>query len=43
MSKQKFILITNDDGITAKGISSLVEAAKGLGEILSVAPDKRQS
>lgn len=43
MKTQKFILITNDDGITAKGITSLVEAAKGLGEIMVVAPDKPQS
>lgn len=43
MTNQKFILITNDDGITAKGLSSLVEAAKGLGEILVIAPDKPQS
>ena len=43
MDKQKFILITNDDGITAKGLASLIEAAKGLGEIMVVAPDKPQS
>lgn len=43
MSEQPLILVTNDDGITAKGISFLVEAVKGLGEILVVAPDKPQS
>ena len=43
MSKKKSILITNDDGITAKGIASLVEAAKGLGDLMIVAPDKPQS
>ncbi|MBC7904303.1 MAG: 5'/3'-nucleotidase SurE [Gemmatimonadaceae bacterium] len=37
------ILITNDDGITAPGIRSLVEAAKDLGKIVVVAPDKPQS
>ena len=37
------ILITNDDGITAPGIRNLVEAVKGLGEIIVVAPDKPQS
>ncbi|MFK8038199.1 MAG: 5'/3'-nucleotidase SurE [Crocinitomicaceae bacterium] len=37
------ILITNDDGITAKGIRFLVEAMKPLGEIVVVAPDKPQS
>jgi 5'-nucleotidase len=37
------ILITNDDGITAPGIRHLVEAVKGLGRIVVVAPDKPQS
>lgn len=37
------ILITNDDGISAKGIKSLVEVASEFGEILIVAPDKPQS
>ena len=35
---QPVILITNDDGITAPGIKNLVEAVKGLGEIIVVAP-----
>ena len=37
------ILITNDDGITAPGIRNLVEAVKGLGKIVVVAPDTPQS
>ena len=37
------ILITNDDGITAPGIRNLVEAVRGLGKIVVVAPDKPQS
>ncbi len=37
------ILITNDDGIAAPGIKSLVDAVKGLGKIVVVAPDKPQS
>lgn len=37
------ILITNDDGITSPGIRNLVEAAKGLGKVVVVAPDKPQS
>jgi 5'-nucleotidase len=37
------ILITNDDGITAPGIRSLIEAVKDLGTIVVVAPDKPQS
>jgi 5'-nucleotidase len=41
--KRPVILITNDDGITAPGIRNLVEAVKGLGKIVVVAPDKAQS
>ena len=37
------ILVTNDDGISAPGIRNLVEAVKGLGKIVVVAPDKPQS
>ena len=37
------ILITNDDGVNAPGIAALVEAVKGLGKIIVVAPDKPQS
>lgn len=37
------ILITNDDGITAPGIRNLIEAVRGLGKIVVVAPDKPQS
>ena len=40
---QPIILITNDDGITAPGIRHLAEAAKGLGKVVVVAPDKPQS
>jgi 5'-nucleotidase len=40
---QPIILITNDDGITAPGIKNLVEAAKTLGKVVVVAPDKAQS
>lgn len=46
MAKKKekpIILITNDDGITAPGIRNLVEAVKGLGKVVVVAPDKPQS
>jgi len=41
--KRPLILVTNDDGITAKGIRSLVEAVSPFGEVLVVAPDKPQS
>jgi 5'-nucleotidase len=37
------ILITNDDGVSAPGIRSLVEAVKDLGKVVVVAPDKPQS
>ena len=40
---EKIILITNDDGITSPGIAALVEAVRGLGRIVVVAPDKPQS
>ena len=42
-SKEPIILITNDDSIHAPGIRALVEAARGLGKIVVVAPDKPQS
>jgi 5'-nucleotidase len=41
--KEPVILVTNDDGITAPGIKNLIEAVKGLGKIVVVAPDKAQS
>jgi 5'-nucleotidase len=37
------ILITNDDGIGAKGIAALIEAARPFGDITVLAPDKPQS
>jgi 5'-nucleotidase len=37
------IFITNDDGISAKGIRALVEAAEEFGDIVIIAPDKPQS
>lgn len=37
------ILVTNDDGITAPGIKSLVEAVRNLGRVVVVAPDSPQS
>ncbi len=41
--KKPTILITNDDGITAPGLRALVDAMRGLGDIVIVAPDKPQS
>ncbi len=44
MSKRKpVILVTNDDGITSKGIAALVLVAKRYGKVVVVAPDSPQS
>jgi 5'-nucleotidase len=45
MDKQgrPLILVVNDDGITAPGIRALVDAVRGLGEVIVVAPDSPQS
>ena len=43
MKEKPLILVCNDDGISAPGIQALVEAVKGLGEIVVVAPDSPQS
>lgn len=42
-SKKPLILITNDDGISAKGIRSLYEVLKDLGDIVLISPDSPQS
>jgi 5'-nucleotidase len=42
-TKKPLILVTNDDGITAPGVSALIEAMRGLGEVVVIAPDKPQS
>jgi 5'-nucleotidase len=41
--QKPLILVTNDDGITAKGIASLIEAVKEFGDLVVIAPDKPQS
>jgi 5'-nucleotidase len=41
--EKPLILVTNDDGITAPGIRTLVEIAQQLGEVVVVAPDSPQS
>lgn len=44
MYKNKpLILITNDDGITAPGIRTLIDVMSEIGEVVVVAPDKPQS
>jgi len=42
-SKNRLILVVNDDGITAPGILALISVAKEFGEVIVVAPDKPQS
>lgn len=41
--KRPLILITNDDGIEAKGLKNLIEAVESFGDIVIVAPTKPQS
>ncbi len=41
--KKLSILISNDDGINAPGISALVHEIKKIGDVIVVAPDKQQS
>jgi len=41
--KRPFILITNDDGVTSKGIKALIELAREFGDVAVVAPDKSYS
>jgi len=45
MSKKKrpLILVTNDDGVSAPGISCLTDIMREIGDVLVVAPDKPQS
>lgn len=43
MRKKPFILLTNDDGIHAKGLISLYHALKPLGKVIAVAPLTEQS
>ena len=42
-SKRPLILVTNDDGITAPGIRTLIEVMNELGDVIVVAPDSPQS
>ena len=43
MSKKPLILVTNDDGISAPGIRTLISAMNELGDVIVVAPDSPQS
>jgi 5'-nucleotidase len=41
--KERLILVTNDDGVNAKGISELTAIAMKFGKVVVVAPDRGQS
>ena len=41
--KKPLILVTNDDGITAPGLRSLISVMNKIGEVVVVAPDSPQS
>ena len=41
--KRPLILVTNDDGINAPGIRTLISVIKDLGDVIVVAPDSPQS
>jgi 5'-nucleotidase len=43
LNKNKLILVTNDDSVSAKGIHALAEVASDFGRVVVVAPDKPQS
>ncbi len=43
MQKKPLILVTNDDGITAPGIRTLINIMKTIGDVVVVAPDSPQS
>ena len=43
MKKRSLILVTNDDGITAPGIRTLIEIMNEIGEVVVVATDSPQS
>ncbi|MFO8021025.1 MAG: 5'/3'-nucleotidase SurE [Perlabentimonas sp.] len=41
--RKPLILVTNDDGVQAKGLKALIEVAKTFGRVVVVAPDEGQS
>ncbi len=43
MNKRPLILVTNDDGITAPGIRTLIKVMNTIGDVIVVAPDSPQS
>jgi len=43
MEKRPLILVTNDDGITAPGIRTLISVMNEIGDVVVIAPDSPQS
>jgi 5'-nucleotidase len=43
MSKKPLILVTNDDGISAPGLRTLIKVMNTIGDVVVVAPDSPQS
>jgi len=43
MKRERLILVTNDDGIEAKGLKSLIEMVREFGKVIVVAPEESQS
>ena len=43
MNKRPLILVTNDDGITAPGIRTLIKVMNQIGDVVVIAPDSPQS
>jgi 5'-nucleotidase len=43
LNKQKLILVSNDDGVDAKGLKTLIEVASRYGRVVVVAPSEEQS
>ncbi len=43
MAKRPLILVTNDDGITAPGLRTLISVMNKIGDVVVVAPDSPQS
>ncbi|MFP4556638.1 MAG: 5'/3'-nucleotidase SurE [Bacteroidales bacterium] len=41
--RKPLILVTNDDGVQAKGLKALIQVAKTFGRVVVVAPDEGQS
>ena len=43
MEKEKLFLVTNDDGISARGLNALIEIVRPYGKVFVIAPEEGQS